>query len=223
VIDFETTDLATVEAVLTTDKGDLVLTFHPEKAPEHVKNFLSLAQQGFYDGLAFHRVIRNFMIQGGCPNTREGATGVAGTGGPGHTVRAEFNDLPHQRGALSAARGQDPDSAGSQFFIVHAEHAEHLDGQYTVFGSVTEGFDVLDQIAGVDVSFGAGGERSTPLERVEMTRIALRIAQPPAEESPAEESGAEESPAGDPGEGDPVAGAAPPDTPAVVDEAETGA
>src|SRR5690606_7700732 len=105
-------------------------------------SFLSLAQQGFYDGVAFHRIVRNFVVQAGCPHSREGATGQPGTGGPGYTLPAEFSDLPHVRGTLSMARGRDPNSAGSQFFVVHAAHASFLDGQYTVFGKVEEGLDV---------------------------------------------------------------------------------
>ena len=173
-MDLERSDLAQLEAVVDTDKGSMVVTFFPDRAPNHVKNFLTLAQKGFYDGLAFHRVIRNFMIQTGCPNTRKGARGRPGTGNPGHTVMAEFNDTPHTRGVLSMARSQDPDSAGSQFFFVHAEHARHLDGKYTAFGVVEEGLDVLDQIAAVDCDFGPGGERSVPKERVEMKKITVR-------------------------------------------------
>lgn len=190
MIDLETTDLSTLEAVLTTDKGEMVVGFFPEAAPGHVKNFLSLAQKGFYDGLAFHRIVRNFMIQGGCPNTREGETGAPGTGGPGHNVPAEFSQLKHERGVLSMARSQDPDSAGSQFFVVHAEHADFLDGQYTVFGKVVDGLDVLDTIASVDVEFGPGGERSKPLERVGLVSVTARVASVEAEPeaAPAEDS-----------------------------------
>lgn len=174
MIDLATADLAQLEAAIETDKGTLVVTFFPDKAPQHVRNFLDLAQKGFYDGLAFHRVIRNFMVQSGCPNTRAGASGRPGTGGPGHRVMAEFNDTPHTRGVLSMARSQDPNSAGSQFYIVHADHARHLDGQYTAFGVVEEGLDVLDQIAGVDCEFGPGGERSVPKERLGLRTVTVR-------------------------------------------------
>lgn len=175
MIDLETTDPMTIEAAMVTSKGTMVITFFPDKAPAHVQNFLRLAQRGFYDGLAFHRVIRNFMVQGGCPNTKVGATGQPGTGRPeGPGVRAEFNDTEHRRGVLSMARSRDPNSAGSQFFIVHGEHASHLDGQYTAFGKVEDGLDVLDDIASVDCQFGPSGERSTPVERVEIQRIDLR-------------------------------------------------
>jgi peptidyl-prolyl cis-trans isomerase B (cyclophilin B) len=181
VIDLEQTDPATLEAAVVTSKGTMVLTFLPELAPKHVHNFLSLAQKGFYDGLAFHRVIRNFMVQGGCPNTREGAKGQPGTGGPGHRVVAEFNDTPHKRGVVSMARSQDPNSAGSQFFIVHAEHARHLDGSYTAFAQVEDGLDVLDEIAGSECEFGPGGECSVPKERIEIERVEIRPRQERAE------------------------------------------
>src|SRR5262249_31138096 len=158
VIDLDSTDLQTIEAAMVTSKGTMVMTFFPDKAPQHVRRFLELAQQGFYDGLAFHRIIRNFMVQGGCPNTKRGATGQPGTGRPsGPPLRAEFNDVLHTRGVLSMARGRDPNSAGSQFFLVHAEHARHLDGQYTAFGKVEEGLEVLDEIAATECDFAATG------------------------------------------------------------------
>jgi peptidyl-prolyl cis-trans isomerase B (cyclophilin B) len=178
VIDLDRVDLKTCEAVLDTDKGTMSVGFWSEQAPGHVRNFLELAQKGFYDGTAFHRVIKGFMIQGGCPNTRRGQRGTPGTGGPGHTIKAEFSDLPHTRGTLSMARARDPDSAGSQFFVVHAEHAEFLDGSYTVFGFVKDGLDVLDAIASSEVEFGAGGERSKPVERIELRKISVQIAAP---------------------------------------------
>ena len=167
-------DPKTTEAAIVTDKGTMVVTFFAEQAPKHCKSFLDLAQKGFYDGIAIHRIVRNFMIQTGCPNTKKGASGQAGTGGPGYKLQAEFNDLEHTRGILSMARARDPNSAGSQFFIVHSDHAAFLDGQYTVFGKVEEGLEVLDQIANIDCDFGPGGERSVPKERVEIKRIELR-------------------------------------------------
>jgi peptidyl-prolyl cis-trans isomerase B (cyclophilin B) len=173
-MDLDQTDLSTVEAELVTDKGSMVVTFFAEQAPRHVKSFLQLAQQGFYEGVAFHRVIRNFMVQTGCPNSKQGAAGMPGTGGPGYQLPAEFNDIPHTRGVVSMARARDPNSAGSQFFIVHADHAAFLDGQYTVFGKVEEGLDVLDAIASVDCDFAGSGERSKPKERVEVRRVTLR-------------------------------------------------
>lgn len=173
-MDLDQTDPATIEAALVTDKGTMVVTFFPEQAPKHVRNFLDLAQRGFYDGLAFHRIIKGFMIQAGCPNSRRGATGMVGTGGPGHRLPAEFSDIPHTRGIVSMARGTDPNSAGSQFFVVHGEHASHLDGSYSVFGRVEAGLEVLDQIAAVECDFGPNGGRDRPKERVEIRRIELR-------------------------------------------------
>ena len=150
-------------AEIETEKGIMKFELFPEKAPRTVDNFKRLASQGFYNGLTFHRIIRNFMIQGGCPKGD-------GTGGPGYTIPAEFNDVPHEKGVISMARGRDPDSAGSQFFIVHANHASHLDGAYTAFGKMIEGFDVLDAIAGVPVEF-RGSERSKPVEPVKIISV----------------------------------------------------
>lgn len=184
MIDLDTVDLATLEATMETTKGTMVIGFYPEKAPGHVRNFAKLAQEGFFDGLAFHRIIKGFMIQGGCPNTKEGASGHPGTGGPGYQIDAEFSDLPHKRGALSMARSSDPNSGGSQFFVVHGEHVNSLDGQYTVFGQLKEGLDVLDEIAGVDVTFG-GGEESKPVDRVGIERVtvgAVEVPQVPPQE-----------------------------------------
>jgi len=175
VIDLETADPSAIEIAMVTGRGTMVMIFFPEKAPHHVRRFLELAQHGFYDGLAFHRVIRNFMIQGGCPNTRRGASATPGTGmPPGPPLQQEFNDVPHTRGIVSMARGADLNSAGSQFFIVHAEHARHLDGKYTVFGRVEEGLEVLDEIAAIDCDFGSMGERSAPKERIEIQHLELR-------------------------------------------------
>jgi peptidyl-prolyl cis-trans isomerase B (cyclophilin B) len=173
-MNIEQTDPGTIEAALVTDKGTMVVTFFHEQAPKHVQSFLQLAQKGFYDGIAFHRIVRNFMIQTGCPNSKKGASGQPGTGGPGYQLPAEFNDIEHRRGILSMARARDPNSAGSQFFIVHSDHADFLDGQYTVFGKVEEGLDVLDEIASIECDFGPGGERSQPKQRVEIQRIELR-------------------------------------------------
>ena len=134
-------------AVITTSLGVMVVEFYPDVAPKHVENFKKLARSGFYDGTAFHRVIPGFMIQGGDPNTKnDSAKDTWGMGGPGYTVNAEFNSKHHARGILSMARASDPNSAGSQFFICHAD-AGNLDGQYTVFGNLIKGFDVLDKIA----------------------------------------------------------------------------
>ena len=142
--------------VMQTNHGKIVIGFLEDKAPLHVANFKKLATDGFYNGLKFHRVIPGFMIQGGCPNTRDGASGMPGTGGPGHNVRAEFNDTKHEKGILSMARSSDPNSAGSQFFIMVAK-SPHLDGQYSAFGYVIEGIEVADKI----VSFSGPGDRPT--------------------------------------------------------------
>ena len=133
-------------AVVKTSEGTMVLEFYPELAPGHVKNFKDLAKKGFYDGTCFHRVIKGFMIQGGDPNTKnESAKESWGTGGPGYTIKAEFNAKHHARGILSMARSNDPNSAGSQFFICHGD-AGFLDGNYTVFGNLIKGDDVLEKI-----------------------------------------------------------------------------
>ena len=137
---------------------------YPEVAPNTVKNFLSLVKKGFYDGVIFHRVIAGFMIQGGDPK------GI-GVGGPGYCIKGEFsangvkNDLKHQRGVLSMARTQVPDSAGSQFFVMHAD-ADYLDGQYAAFGKVIEGMDVIDAIASVRTDF-----RDKPLKEQKMKKV----------------------------------------------------
>ena len=136
--------------VLDTSLGELVIDFFPNDAPNHVENFIELSESGYYDGVLFHRIIPGFMIQGGDPNTIDGDPTTWGTGGPSTKLNAEFNTIKHERGIVSMARAQDPNSAGSQFFIVHG-NANFLDGQYTVFGRiVTEAsFDTLDNIASV--------------------------------------------------------------------------
>ncbi len=159
-------------AVLKTSKGTIALRFFSDIAPLHVDNFKNLARENFYDGLLFHRVIAGFMIQGGCPNTREDRIYAWGTGGPGHTVKAEFSDRPHTKGTLSMARGKDPDSAGSQFFICHGD-AAFLDGQYTVFGEVMDGLDVVDTIAEAEVETNSSGESSMPVEPVEVESVTI--------------------------------------------------
>ncbi|HYA85603.1 MAG TPA: peptidylprolyl isomerase [Nitrospirota bacterium] len=132
-------------AVIETKFGNITLKFFPDVAPGHVKNFIDLAKKGFYDGTTFHRVIPNFMIQGGDPNSKNADRRSHGTGGPGYTIKAEFNDRPHKRGTLSMARSASPDSAGSQFFIC-VNDSPFLDRQYTVFGEVVSGMDVADKI-----------------------------------------------------------------------------
>jgi peptidyl-prolyl cis-trans isomerase B (cyclophilin B) len=167
---FPTMSTTTKElAVITTTKGDITLEFWPDIAPGHVENFKKLAKKGFYDGTAFHRIIKGFMIQGGCPNSKKGASGQPGTGGPGYQIKAEFNSKNHVRGVLSAARSASPDSAGSQFFLCHGD-AKFLDKQYTAYGQLVAGDDVLEAIATVPTG---GPERSTPSERVEIISIAF--------------------------------------------------
>ena len=156
-------------AVLKTSKGDMTVAFWPDVAPKTVENFMKLAREGFYDGTAFHRIIKGFMVQGGCPNTKAGKGGMPGTGGPGYTIKAEFNPKSHVRGVLSMARSSHPDSAGSQFFIVHGD-AKFLDRQYTAFGELIAGEDVLELIAGVPTS---GSEKSTPIERVSLEKVTI--------------------------------------------------
>jgi peptidyl-prolyl cis-trans isomerase B (cyclophilin B) len=134
-------------ALISTSEGDMVAEFWPDVAPKTVENFKNLAKQGFYDGTCFHRVIKDFMIQGGDPLTKDAAKESQwGTGGPGYQVKAEFNERHHERGVISMARSQDPDSAGSQFFICHG-NPRFLDRQYTAFGKLIKGDDVLEKIA----------------------------------------------------------------------------
>src|SRR6266513_1274087 len=134
-------------AVIKTSEGEMVAEFWPDVAPKTVENFKKLAKAGFYDGTAFHRVIKGFMIQGGDPLTKDASAEARwGTGDPGYKIKAEFNDKSHVRGVLSMARSQDPDSAGSQFFICHG-NPSFLDHQYTAFGKLIKGDDVLEKIA----------------------------------------------------------------------------
>jgi len=149
-------------AVIETKFGKIGVEFFEDKAPGHVKNFKDLAKKGFYDGTIFHRVIPGFMVQGGDPNTKSDDRSNHGMGGPGYSIKAEFNDTPHKRGILSMARSQDPNSAGSQFFIV-VKDAAFLDGQYTAFGKVLSGMAVADQIVNAPRD-----RRDNPNERIEM-------------------------------------------------------
>ena len=154
-------------AVISTTQGDMVLEFWPDVAPKTVENFKKLAGDKFYDGTAFHRIIKGFMIQGGDPYTKDPSKeAMWGQGDPGYKIKAEFNDRKHVRGVLSMARSQDPDSAGSQFFIC-LEPASHLDGQYTAFGKLIKGEDVLMKLGDVQV---AG---SKPLQRQEIKSIRI--------------------------------------------------
>jgi peptidyl-prolyl cis-trans isomerase B (cyclophilin B) len=150
-------------AVLETSAGNMTLEFFPDKAPGHVKNFLELAEKGFYDGTVFHRTIPGFMVQGGCPKG-------TGTGGPGYNIDAEFNDVHHARGVVSMARAQDPNSAGSQFFICHGD-AGFLDKQYTAFGRLVDGEDTLDKIATAPTK--SGGEGSAPVKPIKVERVKV--------------------------------------------------
>ena len=149
-------------AVIETKFGKIEMELFADKAPGHVKNFKDLAKKGFYDGTIFHRVIPGFMIQGGDPNTKSDARSAHGMGGPGHSINAEFNDTLHKRGTLSMARSQDPNSAGSQFFIV-VKKSSFLDGKYTAFGKVLSGMAVADQIVNAPRD-----KRDNPDERIEM-------------------------------------------------------
>jgi peptidyl-prolyl cis-trans isomerase B (cyclophilin B) len=149
-------------AIIETKFGKIEMEFFADKAPGHVKNFKDLAKKGFYDGTIFHRVIPGFMIQGGDPNTKSDDRATHGMGGPGHSIQAEFNDTPHKRGILSMARSQDPNSAGSQFFIV-VKKSSFLDGKYTAFGKVLSGMAVADQIVNAPRD-----KRDNPDERIEM-------------------------------------------------------
>ena len=164
-VDLATLDLAKTQVVLVTNYGDMTLEFRPDKAPKHVENFVKLCLQGFYDGTKFHRVIRDFMIQGGCPNTKDdNKKELWGSGGPGYTINAEFTDLRHLRGSLSMARTSEPNTAGSGFFICHKD-CPQLDTQYSVFGAITSGggIDVVDRIATTRVG---GPQNSSPLQPV---------------------------------------------------------
>jgi peptidyl-prolyl cis-trans isomerase B (cyclophilin B) len=160
-------------AIIKTTAGEMVVRFWPDVAPKTVENFKKLARQGFYDGTAFHRIVKGFMIQGGDPLTKDlGAEERWGTGGPGHRVKAEFNERPHVRGVLSMARSQDPDSAGSQFFICLAD-ARFLDRQYTAFGEVIKGDDVLGQIGDTRTVRSQGGEQSKPTTRIAVESVTI--------------------------------------------------
>ena len=154
--------MADTKAVIETKFGNIELKFFPDVAPNHVDNFIQLAKAGFYDETVFHRVIPGFMIQGGDPNSKNHDKSSHGMGGPDHKVKAEFSDKPHKRGTLSMARSGQPDSAGSQFFICVAD-AAFLNGQYSVFGEVVSGLEVVDKIVSQPKD-----ARDNPNERVEM-------------------------------------------------------
>lgn len=145
--------------------GEMVAEFYPNKAPNHVRNFKWLANNKFYDGVKFHRIMKGFMIQGGDPDG-------TGAGGPGWQVNAEFNDIKHTKGILSAARSSDPNSAGSQFFVMDGTTAS-LDGKYTAFGKVIKGIDVVDKVTAVAVTQGPSGEKSSPTKTIVMTSVRI--------------------------------------------------
>ena len=160
-------------AVIKTSEGEMVAGFWPEVAPNTVENFKKLARSGFYDGTAFHRIVKGFMIQGGDPLTKDPAKESRyGTGDPGYKIKAEFNDRSHERGVLSMARSNDPDSAGSQFFICLA-NVSRLDHQYTTFGKLIKGDDVLGKIGDIEVTMSDSGERSKPTKRVTVENIKI--------------------------------------------------
>ena len=155
-------------AIIETNFGNIKFSFLPELAPEHVRNFTKLANDKFYDGTLFHRVIPGFMIQGGDPNTKDpNMKSQWGMGGPGYSIKAEFSSRSHHRGIVSMARSQDPDSGGSQFFIV-TNDSTFLDRQYTVFGEVTEGMDVADKIVSLDRD-----QNDCPLEDAKMLKVSI--------------------------------------------------
>jgi peptidyl-prolyl cis-trans isomerase B (cyclophilin B) len=154
-------------AVIETTHGTIKLEFFEDKAPGHVKNFKDLASKNFYDGTTFHRAIPGFMIQGGDPNSKSDDRSQHGTGGPGYSIDAEFNDVKHERGILSMARSQEPNSAGSQFYIC-VKDSFFLDGQYTAFGKVIEGMDVADKI--VDEPRDSN---DNPEEKMEMKSVTI--------------------------------------------------
>ena len=154
-------------AVINTNLGNIQFELLPDIAPETVRNFIKLAKSGFYDGTLFHRVIPGFMIQGGDPNTKEDDKSAWGTGGPGYNIKAEFNSTSHLRGIVSMARSSDPDSAGSQFFVVTSD-STFLDRQYTVFGQVMEGMDVAEKI----VNLPRDGN-DCPLQEAKMLQVTI--------------------------------------------------
>jgi peptidyl-prolyl cis-trans isomerase B (cyclophilin B) len=154
--------MSETSAMIETKFGSIELRFFPEVAPNHVKNFIELAKKGFYDGTTFYRIIPGFMIQGGDPSSKNPDRSKHGFGGPGYTLKAEFNEKPHKRGTLSIASSQAPDSAGSQFFICLA-NSPRLDGHYTVFGEVISGMDVADKIVSQPRD-----RMDNPLERIEI-------------------------------------------------------
>src|SRR6266699_3256867 len=160
-------------AVIKTSEGEMVVQFWTDAAPNTIDNFKKLARQGFYDGTIFHRIVKDFMIQGGDPNSKDQAKENSyGHGGPGYNIKAEFNDHGHERGVISMARGPDPDSAGSQFFVCLAP-VRRLDHQYTTFGKLIKGDDVLEKIGDTQVTRNSMGEPSKPTKRVVVESVKI--------------------------------------------------
>jgi len=160
-------------AIIQTSEGDMVVQFWTDAAPKAVENFKKLARSGFYNGTTFHRVMKGFMIQGGDPYTKDPAKEKQyGDGGPGYTVKAEFNQHQHQRGVIAMAREKDPDSAGSQFFICLAS-VPRLDGKYTTFGKLIKGDEILTKIGNTPVKRNPAGEMSQPLNRIVIRSIKI--------------------------------------------------
>jgi peptidyl-prolyl cis-trans isomerase B (cyclophilin B) len=160
-------------AVIKTSEGEMVVQFWNDAAPMTIENFKKLARSGFYDGTSFHRIVKEFMIQGGDPLTKDPKKESSyGTGGPGYKIKAEFNDHSHERGVLSMAREPDPNSAGSQFFICLAP-VTRLDHEYTTFGKLIKGDDVLGKIGDTPVGRNSGGENSKPAKRVVIESIKI--------------------------------------------------
>jgi len=160
-------------AVIKTSEGDMVVQFWNDAAPKTIENFKKLARSGFYDGTIFHRIVKGFMIQGGDPNSKDlGKESSYGQGGPGYKIKAEFNDRSHERGVISMARSSDPDSAGSQFFMCLAS-VPRLDHQYTTFGKLIKGDDVLEKIGDTPVTSSSMGENSKPTKRVVIESIKI--------------------------------------------------
>ena len=160
-------------AVIKTSEGEMVVEFWKDAAPNTIENFKKLARSGFFDGTTFHRIVKDFMIQGGDPNTKNPAKENSyGTGGPGYKIKAEFNDHSHDRGVVSMARETDPDSAGSQFFICLG-NVRRLDHQYTTFGKLIKGDDLLGKIGNTPVGRSSSGEMSKPTKRVTIESIKI--------------------------------------------------
>ena len=164
-------------AFLMTNHGAIAIAFYTDKAPEHSKAFKRLVHAGFYDCTYFHRILNGFMIQGGDINTRDNNPNNDGVGGPGYTLKSEFNEMPHDLGVLSMARSSDPNSAGSQFFIcLSRQGTRHLDGKYTAFGKVVGGLDVVKKIGNSETANSRmGGEKSVPVRPVFIQKAVMML------------------------------------------------